>query len=415
MKTRTLLSFVGSALVMGGTMVGCAAGQTHLAAAGSRAQARTIGQAETAAANATAALRRGRPAEAVTFAETAASLRPQDGTYRALLGRAYLAGGRFASARQALADALALDPGQSGVALSLALAETACGDVAAARQTLADHAAGIAAADRGLALALAGDTAGGVEVLQAAARAPDANAKVRQNYALALALAGRWPEARSAATIDLPPADADRRIAQWATFARPVGPADQVAALLGVTPVADGGQPATLALVAPANAAVEAAPVEAVPAEAAPVEIAMPETPAPASVQVEAAAPAPPPAAVVFGPRREVVQSSPVAIPAAARGGFVVQLGAYRTTAAARDAWRGAQRKYALLDGRTPSSVALARARGSVYRLSVGGFARAEATELCGKLRAAGGACFVRAGAGDRTASWVRPVALAAR
>ena len=83
-------------------------------------------------------------------------------------------------------------------------------------------------------MALAGDPGGAVEVLTAAARSPEADVKTRQNLALALALAGRWPEAKAVAAVDLSPADVDKRMTQWATFARPAGAADQVSALLGV-------------------------------------------------------------------------------------------------------------------------------------------------------------------------------------
>ncbi|WP_430983686.1 hypothetical protein, partial [Escherichia coli] len=79
----------------------------------------------------------------------------------------------------------------------LALAQIATGDWAGARKTLDTHAATIPVADRGLAIALAGDPATAVEVLEPAARAPEADAKIRQNFALSLALAGRWREAQT--------------------------------------------------------------------------------------------------------------------------------------------------------------------------------------------------------------------------
>ena len=42
----------------------------------------------------------------------------------------------------------------------------------------------------------------------------------------------------------------------------------------------------------------------------------------------------------------------------------------------------------------------------SVYRLSVGGFARTDAVALCRGLRARGGPCFVRGGVGEQIAAW---------
>lgn len=429
MNTRKWATLVATATIMGGTMVGCAGGQTRLASAGAKAEARNIAQAETLAKKAAAALAARNAGQAVVFAENAASLRPQDATYRALLGKSYMAAGRFASARQALEDAMALDPGQAGLALNLALAQTAVGDTAAARKTIADHDAQISAADRGLALALAGDTGGGVGLLEAVARAPGADAKARQNLALAYALAGRWTEARTTAMIDLAPADADQRIVKWASFARPTGSADQVASLLGVVPVADGGQPAQLALVTQQAGVVEtqtaAEPLDNfIPkapgtetAPTAPVEVAA----APAEPVVVPAPAAPQLAQVVFGPRREVVQPIPAApvrsaavkspgkaAPAVtvARGSYVVQIGAFSSAGAAQTAWKRALASYAALGGRTPSSMPVAKGKATFYRLSVGGFARADADGFCGKLRASGGKCFVRADAGDRVAQW---------
>lgn len=432
-NTRKWATFVATAAIMGGTMVGCAGGQTRLASAGAKAEARNIAQAEALAKRASAALAARKADQAVVFAENAASLRPQDATYRALLGKTYMAAGRFASARQALEDAMSLDSGQPGLALNLALAQTAVGDTAAARKTIADNDGRIAAADRGLALALAGDSTGGVGLLEAAARDASADAKTCQNLALAYALAGRWAEARTTAMIDLAPAEADQRIVKWASFARPSGSADQVASLLGVMPVADNGQPAQLALVSQPGV------VEAQQAAVEPLDNFIPKaSEAPVAVPVEvatvtpvepAAAPAPVApqlAAVVFGPRREVVQPTPAVAPAPAkvaarvepvssRRGFVVQIGAFGSAGATQVAWKRAQASYAPLAGRNPSTMAVSRGKATVYRLSVGGFGRSDADGFCGKMRASGGNCFVRADGGDKLASWVRRVEVASR
>src|SRR3546814_17422046 len=55
------------------------------------------------------------------------------------------------------------------------------------------------------ALALAGDAEGSLYVLSQAARAEGAEARTRQNFALALALSGRWAQARIVASQDLSP------------------------------------------------------------------------------------------------------------------------------------------------------------------------------------------------------------------
>lgn len=390
------------------------------------------------------ALAQHKGAKAVEAAEAAVALDPNNADYRTLLGQSYLAAGRFTSAAAALSDALALDPSSGTAALHLALAQIATGEWSKARGTLDTHQASIQPSDRGLAIALAGDPAQAVAILNEAARSPNADAKTRQNLALALALSGQWREARTVAALDMNPADADRRVVQWMEFAQPRGAADQVASLLGVTPVADQGQPVHLALVAttPNVAAVaQPAPVEAfLPAPAAVAEA----KPAPVAIAETVSAPEPiktvevaPSAKVALGELREVVQTVPVravakpsvgkvtpvkvaavkaplakaAAPVASRplasGNFQVQLGAYTNAGVAKDAWGRLKRRHAALSGRTPYGTSFKVGGADVYRLSVGGFARQDADKLCRSLRSAGGRCFVRAAAGDAVAQWV--------
>lgn len=422
--TKNFFKAGGAALTLALLTAGATAVQSRSAVEA------TIKQAEKDAAAAQAALNKRKPQAAVAFAERAVAARPQDATYRALLGKAYLAAGRFFSARQAFADALQLDGGQPGAALNYALATTATGDFAAAQQILQDNAGSIPAVDRGLALALAGNPAGGVEILIAAARSPDVNAKTRQNLALALALAGRWPEARQMALADLSPSDADARIVQWAAFARPAAASDQVASLLGVTPVADHGLPQQLALVSTASVQVAAAPepqpeaaqqvaasdwqpdTTAAASADAPVQVAVTEF----APEVAPAAPAPSNGTIQFAERREVVQALParpapartvapvrIAATPTAKGNFYVQLGAFRGTDAARIAWTRAKVRHTALAGKSPSTMTAGK---GLVRVSVGGFARNDADRLCGAIKSGGGVCFVRANAGDRVANW---------
>jgi Flp pilus assembly protein TadD len=455
MKTRTMLSIGLSALVLTGT-VGGAMIPGFVASA---ASAENPKRAASEAAAARKYLAKRQADKAVQHAELAVSFAPNVAEYRALLGQAYLLAGRFTSAKQALTDALTLDPSNPQVALNLTLAQIAQGDWSGARRTLDEH-DNINPSDRGLAYALAGDPMRAIEILEPAARAADATPKTRQNYALSLALAGRWPEAKTIAAIDLSPADVDARIMQWASFSRPTNAYDQVASLLGVRAVQDAGQPTALALVVSnPNVGVAAAEPVQVPV-ADPVDNYMPGTPSNATevatqvseepVQVAAVEPQPvvEPVAdagttpsVVFGPRAEIVQSVPftpaaparavpqravrpattrvaaraVSAPAApvranyARGNFYVQLGAYDSPGVARDAWGRATRRVPALGRHTPQGMNVSTKGGNFYRLSVGGFARADADSLCRTMRASGQTCFVRAGAGDRVASWVRP------
>lgn len=334
---------------------------------------------------------------------------------------------------------LTLSPADSRAALNLALAEIAGGHWEVAQKTLDAHAAQIDVTDLGLALALAGNPAKGVNLLIAATRVPTATAKTRQNLALAMALAGQWQEARNMVGVDLPPAEADQRIMQWAAFAKPNHAADQVATLLGVTPAQDPGQPIALALNAsvPVGTAVaKAKPVDAgaaVMAAAAPkpVDVAAvsPKAPDAAVAQPAVAAPAPASAfaKVTFAPRQEFVQALPASTFAAAKamvvrneklhrspvrvqekGDWYVQIGAFSSAGVAKDAWARAQHRFAAFSGKAPAGMTFKTSSQEFYRLSIGGFTRADADTTCRAYRAKGGVCFVRAGAGDQVAQWIK-------
>jgi Flp pilus assembly protein TadD len=248
MNTRALLLGGISALLLGGTMAGCAANSGRIASVSDRSNALAVRTASRDAGKAKTALARREAAVAIGYAERAVVYAPMSATYRMLLGQSYLQGGRFTSALRAFADTLELSPSNGKAALNLALSQVATGDWQAARHTLEANAATIPAIDRGLALSLSGDTAGGIALLTEVARSPATSAKVRQNLALSYALAGRWQEARVVAEADLAPADVDARIEQWALFTQPTTASDQVASLLGVRAVADTGQPVALAL-----------------------------------------------------------------------------------------------------------------------------------------------------------------------
>ncbi len=431
MKTRAVITVGLSALVLGGMMVASATTHTGIAYASARDESKVEKKALASARKAQALLVGGKADAAVGFAEAAVALRPQVADYRIVLGQSYLKAGRFTSARDAFGDALTLSPDNGKAALNLSLAQIATGDWDGARKTLAAHAETIAPSDRGLAMALAGDPSGAVEVLVGAVRAPGADAKVRQNLALALALAGRWQEARAMIALDVAPAEVDQRIMQWASFSRPKSAYDQVASLLGVTPIEDHGQPVALALNATTPVNVAAAdPVEAHMPGQSPLAA---EVAAPAPVEV-AAAVAPTPVAVQFGPRQEIVQplpprpvravavkapTRPVALAAVApvpvrparsvaapaKGDFFVQVGAYESPAVAQDKWGGIARHFA---GHMPFGMNVTSKAGTFYRVSVGGFARSDALSLCSAYRAKGGHCFVRTSVGEQTASWVK-------
>lgn len=441
MNLRRTLTLSVSALVLGAPLLGAPSVIGGLAVANGAVETADMRRAAKEAAAAAKALRKGEAQKAVTHAEAAVTHDPRNSEYRKLLGETYLFAGRFVSAAQALNEALTLDPANGRTALNLALAQIATGAWDAARATLTTHAATIPASDRGLAMALAGDPAGAVALLMEIARQPGADAKTRQNLALSLALAGQWQQARAVASLDLAPDQVDGRMLQWASFARPQNAYDQVASLLGVTPIADNGQPERLALARTMTSAVAAArvadPVEAYVPGPAPVDLA---AAVPEATSVDAgltdiaqgpAITAPSGTQIVFGPRREIVQAIPtravraetsvasvgatkpvrIDVPSTqrfAKGSWYVQLGAYDSVGVARDAWGRMIRRTPQLKALTPASASISTRAGAFQRLSVGGLARADADALCREVRSDGGNCFVRTAAGDRKASWLR-------
>ena len=412
------------------------------------------------ATRAQAALAKGDYADAVTLAERAVGNTPNDAGFRALLGNAYFGGGRFASAESAYRDSLSLLPNQPQVVLKLALVTIAQGKTDSAIAVLEGARGVLDPSDYGLALALAGQPQAAVNVLDAAAREVGADSRVRQNLALAHALAGDWSQARTVAAQDVAADQVDGRIQQWMTFAKPNKASDQVASLTGFTPAAvDPGQPVRLALVQPRNEVrlaqaepvvvaplaepappmvTEAAPVEAVAAvEASAVE----DQPEPAVAEVSAEVAEPAPAAVMVAAAAPVAAveqvrafaaavAEPIVRKKSARPGLspraaslsddrlpvrraalsrpsgnsrsVVQLGAYGSRAFVSVAWAKLAAKYPALRGYSPATARFESPRGTVYRLSVSGFDTSEhAKRMCSSLKTKGAACFVRSVAGD--------------
>jgi Flp pilus assembly protein TadD len=373
--------------------------------------------------------------------ERAVANSPKDAGFRALLGNIYLASGRFASAETAYRDSLTLVGTQPQVILKLALVQIAQGKAEEAKSLLSAAQQILDPSDLGLALALAGDPRSAIAILDPAARSIGADSRLRQNLALAYALAGDWTQARTVAAQDVPGDQLDARLQQWMVLAKPARASDQVAALIGVQPVAsDPGQPVRLALNAGDTRRAEAQPAPApVPVAApAPVEtIAMVDAPpvlAPVPV-VEAAAPvvsavarAPvvdqlaPVAVAASAPAVSFSDARPALSPAAVRltdsvatlrraaapaprtgrSRAVVQLGAYSSRASVAGAWSQIARKHGSLKAYAPVTARFNGAAGTVYRLSVKGFASdREAIALCSSLKRKGGSCFVRAVSGD--------------
>jgi Flp pilus assembly protein TadD len=364
---------------------------------------------------------------AVDFAERAVEFKPQNAAYRTVLGNAYFASGRFGSAESAYKDSLHLSSNQPEVVLKLVLVTIAQGRNSEALAFLQAGRNVMDPGNYGLALALAGQPTEAVSVLDQAARQPEAAPRVRQNLALAYALAGQWDAARMVVGQDLPANLVDGRIHQWMSFASPAHAADQVASLTGVVPASiDPGQPVRLALrqdgdtrmaatVPVAPAPVQAAPVTpnaapvlafAEPAQVAPASLPEPVFVAPPAEEI---LPPPPPPARKVAPIRSasfVPDSTPVRSAVASRSATsstaVVQLGAYSSRDRVQVAWNRLSSRFDMVRNYTPVSARFDGSKGTFYRLSVKGFeSQREAIALCRDVRSAGGKCFVRTVAGD--------------
>ena len=89
------------------------------------------------------------------------------------------------------------------------------------------------------------------------------------------------------------------------------------------------------------------------------------------------------------------IQMPAVATTAGSSGGALVQLGSFPNEAAANTAWARAAKRFAYLAPLGKSVQAAAVNGTTVYRLRVNAGSAGQASELCGKLKIAGEACFV--------------------
>ncbi|URD61808.1 tetratricopeptide repeat protein [Sphingomonas sp. KRR8] len=445
LRASTALTAVAAASLI----AGCASPHSQMQVSGGFAQPADLGKLGLAT-RALAALQAGNKDEAVRLAERAVEATPDDAGFRTLLGNVYLAQGRFASAETSFKDSLSLLPGQIPVAMKLVLAEIAQGKNGEALGML-DQLRGTAdPADVGLAMALAGQPGNAVALLDEAARRPEADARTRQNLALAHAMAGDWDNARVVAAQDVPADQVDARMAEWMKLAAPKSGATQVASLIGVTPAAsDPGQPVRLALRDNGGVRMAAATPAPAPTQVAAAEPAPAIAPAPASntvmndpgfaapvapvasapvamaattvtVALPEAAPSPEQAAPLAdlahdldALRHEQVRPSG-ALPKVselrrtaairfASSGVVVQLGAYGSPSKLQAGWAKLSSAHKGVLGRyVPATARFNAPIGPVYRLSLQGFASSsEARSVCQGLKNAGAACFVRNVAGD--------------
>lgn len=409
-RTARMLGLVLTTALVSTTLSGCA-GKTAAPAALSAAQAQ-------------AAIAKGKGDKAVTLAEAAVLANPRDAETRALLGAAYLQAGRFASAASALNDAMQLGDTSSRTVLTYSLALSATGRFAESQALLARYARNLDAADFGLAVTLAGSPGQGIETLSNALKYGQNSAKLRQNLAYAFALKGDWRSARLVAAQDLSADKLDARLTEWAELSMPQMQVRRVAALLGVTAKDDGGQPVELALAnfpTVEQLAQDSAPaVVATPAAGAALAASDAELPTADAIaaQVQEVALAkyevavPKPVAVSSMPAApRIMLSKPVAAkptpakPSAAfqaafvrkPGAYSVQLGSYSSASAASEAWTRFQKRHPELRG-AEKVVTKAVVNGKAYhRVAAAGFARDSAASFCSSVKKGGGGCLAYA------------------
>src|SRR5436190_10762164 len=193
MKQALRSSTAASIVVLASMLAGCAA---QSASGGATSFGGKVGDVGLAT-RAQIALNSNKVPEAIQLAEQAVAKAPTDAGFRALLGNAYYAAGRFHSAESAFKDSLSLYPNQAQVMLKLALVQVALGKRGDAVATLNVARPALGESNYGLALALAGNTTEAIRVLEPAARGDNADATVRQNLALVYAFAGNWDNARA--------------------------------------------------------------------------------------------------------------------------------------------------------------------------------------------------------------------------
>lgn len=386
-------------------------------------------------------------AKALGAAEAAVAASPDDAALRVTLAQHYMQLGRFASAEASFAEALAIEDSPR-TALNLALAKIANGRIGDGLQLIEKYRGQLPAADYGLALALAGESERAVLVLGDAVRESDATPRTRQNLAFALAMEGRWMEAKVVAGQDMPFANVGNRMGQWATFMQAGSPRQLIAGIMN-TPLVndDPGMPVRLARstnpaefgtqmasasgqydpaplaqyapqpvamaevaagaevqpeVVPEAALADAAPVEAAPAPAPlPIAeaIAAPRTPYKVSVAIPAVKPSAVKTAAIGVPRKVTSQAEADQLVAKARqsSGLAVQLGAFSSMSAAKSAWTRLSAKHRTLRGYTPSYAAVTVKGRNYVRLAANGIAdKRVGWALCQRVTGSASVCAQR-------------------
>lgn len=365
------------------------------------------------------AIAKGKNDRALQLAELSVEAEPQNRDYRALLARIYMAKGRFVSAERTLMDVMELGQLDPRTVISLALCRIAQGNTESAISLIDANRSILPVSDYGLTLALAGRSGEAIGILTDAVRTDSASSRTRQNLALAYALDGRWRDARVMASQDMAQDDVNQRIAEWAQFVQPGAHTLRVAGLLKVRPdMSDTGQPVRLALNGAAPAALAmmdmapAAPAfYSLSSDSQAVELAavepklVPESAGFAAVETDVTAaqmaPAEPKidaplirASVV--PVKLAMADVPASKPVPVGGSYLVQVGAFSSTASAQAAWNKYSAKFGALRGFKSASSKVTVNGRKLTRLAAVGFENAgRAGAVCKQIKSQGGACFV--------------------
>ena len=362
------------------------------------------------------AIAKGKNDRALQLAELSVEAEPQNRDYRARLARIYRAKGRFVSAERTLMDVMELGQVDPRTVISLALCRIAQGNTESAISLIDANRSILPVSDYGLTLALAGRSGEAIGILTDAVRTDSASSRTRQNLALAYALDGRWRDARVMASQDMAQDDVNQRIAEWAQFAQPGAHTLRVAGLLKVRPdMSDMGQPVRLALNGAAPAALammDMAPVapafDSLSSDSQAVELAaiepklVPESAGFVAVETAAQmAPAEPKidaplirASVV--PVKLAMADVPASKPVSVGGSYLVQVGAFSSTASAQAAWNKYSAKFGALRGYKSASSTVTVNGRKLTRLAAVGFENAgRAGAVCKQIKSQGGACFV--------------------
>ena len=285
-----------------------------------------------------------------------------------------------------------------------------------------------------LSLAMAGDSAAALRLIEPLARDPGASAKIRDNYGAILAMAGRESDAAAILKQDLSESDVRQALASYrqgrTAVAIATASAPAVSAIADVTPPAPpivrkiqraDALPVPPRFVVPPSAqtpvvvAAASPPMPEVvrPSEqtqtvtitdtAAPLPAASADAPGqvvPVPTQAAAAPPAAPQATVAaVVPVQPPVQTAPPRR-AEARHGVNVQLGAFASERAAHAEWRRLKKQMPLLIAEhDPVYIRVTRDSDVFWRLRTWGFAdRDYAHGFCSQLRPATDRCLVLRG-----------------